>query len=272
MANMWSASNSDTLRQRSNSEDIPAVVQELLKDLPTETQTILRVDDNFPLESENKKIAEEQFLNNKNTEKMLQDSKNCFDYIFLRELLKKSPLDSVYTNRKYNDVKKRPTVEVSTRSYEESFLREPKQTERPCVNGDNCEGLFISTTDKGFVLREYLLPSQYKKFLETNTLPDTPQLCLLCRRAAVTRMYTNFRADGEASSALISDIRNYTTISGEYVLEQCLLPTAHGHVGLYDPVVAHCRKHYVAKRISGIKYYKQVGYRYPEAGLSVNFL
>ncbi len=256
-------------RDRSNSEDIPAVVRELLKDLPTETQTILRVDDTFPLESENKKIAEEQYLNNKNTEKMLQDSKNCYDYIFLRQLLKKTPLDSIYTNRKYNEVKNRPVVEVSTRQYEESFLREPKQNERPCVNGDSCEGLFISTTDKGFILREYLLPSQYKKFLESNTLPSQPQMCLLCRRAAVTRMYVNARADAEESCALISDIRNYVSICGEYTIDQCLLPTSHGHVGLYDPVIAHCRKNYTAKRISGIKYYKQTGYKFPSAANNV---
>lgn len=267
--------NRESSRNRSGSEDIPAVVQELLKDLPSETQTILRVDDNFPLESANKKEAEEQFLNNKNTDRLLQDSKNCYDYIFLRQLLKKSPLDSVYTNRKFAEAnEKRPVVEVSHRSYEEEFLREPKQNERPCVKGDNCEGLCISTTDKGFVLREYLLPSQYKKFLQTNTLPDSPQLCLLCRRAAVTRLYVNYRADGDtfASGTLISDIRNYVAVTGEYCLEQCLLPTGHQYVGLYDPVVHHVRKHLVAKRISGIRYYKQVGYRYPDAGVSLNFL
>jgi len=272
----WTTMNNrKSCRDRVGSEDIPAVVQELLKDLPSETQTILRVDDNYPFDSNDKKEAEEQFLNNKNTNKLLQDSKNCYDYIFLRQLLKKSPLDSVYTSRKFSEANKnRPVVEVSHRSYEEEFLREPKQNERPCVKGDNCEGLFISTTDKGFVLREYLLPSQYKTFLQTNTLPSCPQLCLLCRRAAVTRMYVNYRADGDACSngAIISDIRNYVAVTGEYCLDQCLLPTGHQYVGLYDPVVHHVRKHLVAKRISGIRYYKQVGYRYPDAGKSLHFL
>jgi len=259
-------------RTRAGSEDIPAVVQELLSNLPDETQTILRVSDTFPFDSNDKKEAEENYLNNKNTDKLLQDSKNCYDYVFLRKLLKNSPLDSVYTSRKYNEVKSRPVVEISHRTFEEEFLREPKKNERPCVKGDNCEGKFITTTDEGFVLREYLKPSQYKGFLQTNTLPDTPQMCLLCRRAAVTKLYVNYRADGDSTGALISDIRNYVQVTGEYCLDQCLLPTSHQHVGLYDPVVAHVRKHLTPKRINGIRYYKQTGYRYPNAGLNIDFL
>ena len=119
--------NREISRTRAHSEDIPMIVQELLNDLPDETQTILRVSDTFPFDSKDKKEAEENYLNNKNTDKLLQDSKNCYDYVFLRRLLKSSPLDSLYTSRKYNDVKSRPVVEVSHRSFEEEFLREPKK-------------------------------------------------------------------------------------------------------------------------------------------------
>ena len=67
----WTTMNNrKSCRERVGSEDIPAVVQELLKDLPSETQTILRVDDNYPFDSNEKKEAEEQFLNNKNTNKL----------------------------------------------------------------------------------------------------------------------------------------------------------------------------------------------------------
>ena len=97
-------------------------------------------------------------------------------------------------------------------------------------------------------------------------------MCLLCRRAAVTKLYVNYRADGDSTGALISDIRNYVQVTGEYCLDQCLLPTSHQHVGLYDPCVAHVRKHLIPKRINGIRYYKQVGYRYPNAGLNIDFL
>lgn len=260
-------------RRRSGSEDIPAMVQELLKEIPQQTQTILKVDDNFPMDGENQKEAEEAFLNNKNIQKSLEDSQNCFDYVFLRKLLQQTPLDSLHINRKHEDIKKRVVVEISARSYENDFLREPKQNERPCCKGENCEGLFVSQNpEEGFVLREYLLPSQFKTFLQTNTLPPLPGLCLLCRRSAVTKMYVNFRSDKENTGALISDIRNYASVTGEYCLDQMLLPTNHQMVGLYDPVVIHIRKWLTPQRINGIRFYRQSGYRYPENGLKMNFL
>ena len=50
-----SLNNREVSRTRAHSEDIPAVVQELLNDLPDETQTILRVSDTFPFDSKDKK-------------------------------------------------------------------------------------------------------------------------------------------------------------------------------------------------------------------------
>lgn len=260
-------------RKRSGSEDIPAMVQELLKELPKESQTILTVDDDFPNTSKNQIVAEEKFLNNKNTQKSLEDSQNCFDYVFLRKLLQQTPLDCLHINRKHNEIKKRVVVEVSHRSYEEDFLREPKSSERACCKSENCEGLRVTKDKKdGFILREYLLPSQYKKYLQTNELPDLPGLCLLCRRAAVTRMYVNYKSDKDNTGALISDIRNYASIAGEYCLDQCLLPNSQLMTGIFDPVVVHIRKWLVPQRVNGIRYYKQEGYRYPENGLNMPFL
>lgn len=265
--------SSSSSRKRSGSEDIPSMVQELLRDLPKQSQTILTVDDNFPKTLENQRLAEEKFLKNKNTQKSLEDSQNCFDYVFLRKLLQQAPMDSLYVNRKHEDIKKRVTVEVSHRSYEEDFLREPKSSERPCCKGENCEGLKVTKNpDDGFILREYLLPSQYKEYLQNNRLPELPGLCLLCRRSAVTRMYVNFRSDCDNTSSLISDIRNYASVQGEYCLSQCLLPTNHQMVGIFDPVVLHIRKWLTPMRVNGIRVYRQTGYRYPEAGLKMPFL
>lgn len=264
---------SSSSRKRSGSEDIPSMVQELLRDLPKQSQTILTVDDDFPKTLDNQLKAEENFLQNKNKQKSLEDSSNCFDYVFLRKLLQQAPLDSLYVNRKHNEIKKRVTVEVSHRSYEEDFLREPKSSERPCAMGENCEGLKVTKNkEDGFILREYLLPSQYKDYLQNNKLPELPNLCLLCRRAAITRMYVNFRSDQDSTSSLISDLRNYCSVTGEYCLDQCLLPTNHQLVGIFDPVVLHVRKWLTPCRVNGIRIYKQTGYRYPEAGLKMNFL
>ena len=262
-----------TTRARSGSEDIPALVQELLRELPKESQTVLTVDDDFPSVNKNQKIAEEDFLKNKNKQLSLENSQNCFDYVFLRKLLQQTPLDALHINRKRSEMKKKMTVEVSHRSYEEDFLREPKSNERPCARGEQCEGLCVTCNENdGFVLREYLLPSQYKAYLQTNTLPSSPGLCLLCRRAMVTRLYVNYRSDEENTGALISDITNYASVSGEYCLSQMLLPTSNQMTGLFDPIVMHIRKWLVPQRINGIRYYKQDGYKYPENGLRMDFL
>ena len=53
--------SSSSSRKRSGSEDIPSMVQELLRDLPKQSQTILTVDDNFPKTLENQRLAEEKF-------------------------------------------------------------------------------------------------------------------------------------------------------------------------------------------------------------------
>jgi hypothetical protein len=260
-------------RARSGSEDIPALVHDLLRELPKETQTVLTVSDDFPSVNKNQVKAEETFLNNKNRQLSLENSQNCFDYVFLRKLLQQTPLDALHINRKRTELKKKLTVEVSHRSYENDFLREPKSNERPCCKSEQCEGLFITSNEnEGFILREYLLPSQYKKYLQTNTLPEQPGLCLLCRRAAVTRMYVNFRSDRENTGALISDLRNYASVSGEYCLDQMLLPINHQMTGLFDPIVMHIRKWLIPKRINGIRYYSQEGYRYPGNGLHMPFL
>ena len=256
-----------TKRVRSGSEDIPSIVSDLLRDVPQQTQTILMVEDDYLKSTDAQVEAESLFLQKPNALKKLNNAKNCFDYAFLRKLLQKAPLDSLYLNRKSSSVAFRPVVEVVNREYENEFLREPKTNERACIKGNSCEGHFISTVEsgKGFTLREFLLPSQYKKFLETNTLPKHQQMCLMCRRAAVAKLYISFRSDKVHTDSLISDYRNYAGVVGEYTLQSCLLPSSDSNVGLLDPVVLHVRKWYEMQRVSGIRYYKQTGYEYPDS-------
>ncbi|MAU14028.1 MAG: hypothetical protein CMH46_00625 [Muricauda sp.] len=256
-----------TKRARSGSEDIPSIVADLLREVPQQSQTILMVDESYLKSSDSQVQAESNFLQNSNTFQSLNNAKNCFDYAFLRKLLQKAPLDTLYLNRKNTEVNARPVVEVVNREYEEEFLREPKTKERPCVQGNDCEGNFISTVEpgKGFTLREFLLPSQYKEYLQNDVLPKERQLCLMCRRAAVAKLYISYRSDSVNTDSLISDYRNYAGVVGEYNLDQCLLPCSTSSVGLMDPVACHCRKWYDLKRVGGIRYYKQVGYLYPDS-------
>lgn len=255
---------SSTVRPRGLSEDIPEMLRELLNEVPTHSQTLLYVDNVQGMTSSQQK-AEEKFLENKNLRTQMQEADNSYDYEYLRKLLQASPTDALYMGRSARNAKDRPRVEVSHRSYENEFLREPKRNERACCKGNECEGLRITTTDEGFILREFLLPSQYKSFLETKKLPKFPQLCLMCRRAEVARLYVSMRSDNDTSAGLISDFRNFGSVAGEYELDQMLLPSTNNNVGLFDPVVLHVRKYYTLTRIGGIRYYSQSGYRTPSA-------
>tara|TARA_Y100000817_G_scaffold302288_2_gene283116 strand:+ start:78 stop:908 length:831 start_codon:yes stop_codon:yes gene_type:complete len=250
-------------RPRGLSEDIPESLREIMSEIPLNSQSLLFVDEVQGMTTSQQR-AEERFLEKKNVRQQMRESTNSYDYEYLRKLLKAAPCDALYIERKASGVTDRPVVECCHRSYENEFLREPKRNERACCN-DNCEGLHITTTDEGFVLREFLLPSQFKRFLETKELPKMRQLCLMCRRAEVARLYVCMRADGDTSSALISDMRNFGSVAGEYCLDQMLLPSTTNKVGLFDPIVAHCRKHYTLTKIGGIRYYAQTGYRKPVA-------
>ena len=260
---MSTSSSSNRARPRAPSEDVPELLRDLLKEVPANSQTILSVTHVDGLTKSQKK-AEEKFLANKNVREELSGAENSFDYQYLRKLLKAAPCDAFYLGRRARDVKDRPNVEVSNRCYEEQFLREPKQNERPCAKGSACEGLKLTNSDEGFVLREYLLPSMYKSFLEKKTLPQFPQLCLLCRRAECSRLYVGMRSDEDSTGSLISDIRNIAA-PGEYSLDQMLLPCISQKVGLFDPIVHHCRKLYSVSRISGIRYVLQSGYDKPSS-------
>ena len=251
-------------RPRALSEDIPDILRELLQDVPKQSQTLLYVDNMQQGTTDSQLRAEEKFLGNKNIRDTMTNCTNSYEYTYLRSLLKSAPTDALYIDRSAKDVKNRPVVEISHRSYENEFLREPKRNERKCAKGNCCEGLKITTTDEGFILREYLLPSQYKRFLEKAELPVSPQLCLMCRRAEVAKLYVCMRSDGDTSSALISDFYNFGSVPGEYSLDQMLLPSTSNHVGLFDPVVLHVRKNYTLTRIAGIRYYSQTGYREPK--------
>lgn len=83
-----------------------------------------------------------------------------------------------------------PDLESVPKSHDDMFLCRANLDigERPCVCGQRCLANFVSKirygpdNDKGFVCKEFLLPSQYKNFLEGNGLPPTQQKCLLCSR------------------------------------------------------------------------------------------
>jgi hypothetical protein len=85
-----------------------------------------------------------------------------------------------------------PTVELEAvdKTHDDMFFRPARagSGERPCVNGDKCIAQWLATFRYGensiyhFTCREFLLPSQLKKFNESGCLPKQSGKCLLCTR------------------------------------------------------------------------------------------
>jgi len=89
-------------------------------------------------------------------------------------------------------------VEVVSKPHDDLFLRpaKPVNDERECCNGDKCVCRWMAIfrygeeTDRAFVCREYLLPSQEIEFRSSGELPKTPGKCLLCTRYFTSYIYT----------------------------------------------------------------------------------
>ncbi len=81
-------------------------------------------------------------------------------------------------------------IAVRTRADEERFLREPIDKERPCAEGDACEGNMICTG--GFTLVEYPNPEHTAFFRKNGYYPEGSRanLCVMCSRNALFFLYS----------------------------------------------------------------------------------
>ena len=85
-----------------------------------------------------------------------------------------------------------------TKSHDDLFLRRANSQlgERGCVNADKCVCRWLAIfrygeeTDKAFVCREFLLPSQLDEFKRSGRLPKAQGKCLLCCRYFSSYVYT----------------------------------------------------------------------------------
>lgn len=94
-------------------------------------------------------------------------------------------------------------LEIVPKSHDDLFLAPPNLEvgERPCCLGNRCIAVWLARwrygddTDLAFICKEFLLPSQLKKFNEKGTLPSPPGKCLLCTRYVTNYIYRCARAD-----------------------------------------------------------------------------
>ena len=144
------------------------------------------------------------------------------------------------------------------RAYEDSFMREPVGTERPCGRDQSCEGLHLQGTS-GFVLREFIYPGQAE--CEKRTL------CLLCRRYEISRAYYKYETGHTAvqHGMRISDHYNLVGIPGEYDVRDCIV-SGGKYTGLPLPVVLHARSAYTCHMKDGVRHLSQSRMRCPGTG------
>jgi hypothetical protein len=156
------------------------------------------------------------------------------------------------------DVSHAPTQDLvcCPRAYEESYLREPVGSERPCARGKACEGMSLLVSSH-FVLREFLYPGAKEG--------DAKSLCLLCRREEVSNAYYRLETGSDivTGGVTLSDHYNLVGVPGEYDVRDCIVSSGK-YTGLPLPVVLHVRSAFKAYESNGVRCLSQARLRYPD--------
>lgn len=164
-----------------------------------------------------------------------------------------------------------PFIECRPRSQEELMMREPLPHERPCINGDSCEGNFIGKTEQidGFTLVSYESSESLGYFNANKKWPPhiPPQKCVICERKSMHDQW----CQSMSSSSIRSDrnptrftknITYYNKIGpGEYSGSDTFACDSTQINGSILPVVMHSRIKYriIYSEFNGqkIKFYQQ---------------
>ena len=140
-------------------------------------------------------------------------------------------------------------VPVISRQYEESYMREPMSSERPCIMNVACEGQHICSTNP-FTLVEFLLPHQDKSV--------DRQMCVLCSRKLAKQLYYDMMYDGHRYNGVIQRYGNFCDQPGEYAKEAMLICPARGPVhNMPYPVVNYHRSALSVEVRQGVKHIAQ---------------
>jgi hypothetical protein len=182
------------------------------------TPDLLQTTTEQPSQSKTLMVAETEFFNQRNQDYWKRSDLSHlrpYDFPFVRALIHQKPCETLSPEDiKHNDVV-RSSIQVMPRAYEEKFLREPVGKERPCIMGDQCQGMQLPhVTENAFVVRELLLPSEEDEYKRTGKLPPEGRLCLMCKRSEIARAFINIRADGMGvkSNVILQDYRNMVDV------------------------------------------------------------
>lgn len=186
-----------------------------------------------------------------NIERKLQQTKSVTeDELDLDHILSQIPYRSILENLFKNCEEVCPEdkcLPIISKTYEESFMRQPHHNENPCVSGNLCECQFI----------DLCAPFTAVEFRLFND-PPKPQMCVLCSRRATQKMFYDMCYSGVSPMCVIQRYGNIFGQPGEYSVE-CMLACPQGfniHC-LPFPIMSHQRNKYTVVTTSGTKYLQQ---------------
>ena len=141
-------------------------------------------------------------------------------------------------------------VPLVTKSYEESFMREPAAGESQCVMGDLCECRFIDR-NAPFIGVQFELPCVSND--------GGAQMCVLCYRKTTQRLFFDVCYSGKRVQGLIQHYGNLCNQPGEYA-RSCMLicpPSAQWQC-MPQPIMSHQRNRYRVHVVAGVKHLQQL--------------
>ena len=265
MENHWNDFQPSAKRQKNDTYTFAS----LPETTPEETPDILQTSNPEEIRSKTVMVAETTFFNQQNKDFWHRTDLSHlrpYDFPYVRALLQQKPVDTLSPEDIKHKEHVRTSIQVVTRAYEEEYLREPVRKERPCIMGEQCQGMHLThVTENAFVIREFLLPTEEEEYKRTGKLPAEGRLCLMCKRSEIARAFINIRADGMGvkSNVMLQDYRNIVGEEGEYCMDDCILSSPTIFQGILEPVVLHLRNAYRLRINDGIRYYEQWRMKYP---------
>ena len=141
------------------------------------------------------------------------------------------------------------SIPVVSRNYEEKFMRESiSSSEKSCIMGKACEGMFLDSR-LPFVGTQFVLPNTYKQ---------ERGMCIFCLRKTTQLLFYKTIYHGYDIKCVIQKYGNICNQPGEYSAESMLVCHPNGPVHCMPlPIVAHQRNRYVVSEVGGKKYVKQ---------------
>ena len=141
------------------------------------------------------------------------------------------------------------SIPIVSRNYEEKFMRESNNSsEKSCIMGKACEGMFIDPTQP-FIATQFVLPNVYNQ---------DRGMCIFCLRRTTQLLFYKTIHHGYDIKCVIQKYGNICNQPGEYSSDAMLVCHPNGPVHCMPlPIVAHQRNRYVVVDVGGKKYVKQ---------------